>query len=117
MSGKELKAKLQATGKSISAIAELLGKSPQALNTILNVADVKTGTLEELCDALGVEMSYFYPSKNAVQVTNNDNAHHNTATGNVSSDTVLLDALKDVIASNKKKDEQIDTLLSMMQQK
>ena len=60
MNGKELNKRLKSTGKTQTNIAELLGMSQQALASILKAEDVKTGTLERLCDVLGVKINFFY---------------------------------------------------------
>lgn len=63
MSGKTLKDILYHTGLSNTEIATRLGISPQNLNTIYNVADIKTGFVERLCDVLNMDIVDFIPSK------------------------------------------------------
>lgn len=110
MDGKQLKAKLQTTGRSMVDISTALGMSAQALNSYFQVSDIKTGILEKLCIVLNVDMGFFYPiaSTQYTQVTNNGHAHNNTATGNVEGNSELVQQLLDMM---KKKDEQIDRLL------
>ena len=86
MTGKELKTKVLTTGHTITEISSMLGMSPQALNTIFNVADVKTGTVEKMCAALKVDMSFFYPVAPAYeQTTNNTKEVHARNIGAVGS--------------------------------
>lgn len=71
MTGKELKIKLASVGVTASSIAEKLGISPQAINSTFNASDVKSGTLERIAVALGVDMSFFYPMKQTTETTTN----------------------------------------------
>jgi transcriptional regulator with XRE-family HTH domain len=61
MTGKDLKERISRQGISALTIAKRLGISPQALNSTFNAADVKSGTLERIAEAIGVDMSFFYP--------------------------------------------------------
>lgn len=72
MTGKELKTKVLTTGHTITEISSMLGMSPQALNTIFNVADVKTGTVEKMCAALKVDITFFYPVAPTYEQTSNN---------------------------------------------
>lgn len=85
MTGKELKERVMTLNYSATYIAEKMGVSPQALNSTFNASDVKSGTLEKLCDALGVTMSFFYPEVSSTVVNNNNNiksqSAHNIANG------------------------------------
>lgn len=74
MTGKELKDKLAKQGIPASAIAEKIGISPQAINSTFNAADVKSGTLERIASAIGVDMSFFYPADNKNAVASGDNS-------------------------------------------
>lgn len=60
MSGNELKIKLQTLGISMAKIAKILGVSSQAFNHTLQAADVKSGTIEKLCAALDLDITFFY---------------------------------------------------------
>ena len=60
MNGKILKEKLLSTGKSFSFIASSMGISAQALNSTLNASDVRSSTIEKLCDVLSLDLSFFY---------------------------------------------------------
>ena len=60
MTGEELKKKLFSCGYRVGDLAEKLKMSQQNVSRALAVADIKTGFLENLCDVLGKDMSFFY---------------------------------------------------------
>ena len=60
MSGEELKMKLKEAGFSQAEVARLLGVSPQSFSQSLEAADIKTGFLEQICRAIGKNMTFFY---------------------------------------------------------
>lgn len=66
MTGEVLKMQLQKTGKSLTEIAKLLNLSQQSFSQKLDAQDIKTGLVEELSTALGLPMSYFYPTTQPV---------------------------------------------------
>lgn len=74
MTGKELKNKLSACGVSQSEIARRLDMSQQSFNQSLIVNDVKTGLLERIASAIGVDMSFFYPAEGNKAVASGDNS-------------------------------------------
>lgn len=74
MTGKELKTKLSACGVSQSEIARRLDMSQQSFNQSLIVNDVKSGLLERIASAIGVDMSFFYPADNQKAVASGDNS-------------------------------------------
>lgn len=96
MNGKIVKDKLKRSGIPLSEIASRLGyDNDQRLHSQLKSNDVKTGILEQICSALGVNMSFFYPNedgKNAIASGDSSVAvAHNT--GSISaagSDTAAL---------------------------
>lgn len=83
MTGRELKKKIQEINITVKDLADKLNMSPQALNTIFNVADVKSGTLEKIADVLKVNMSFFYPESAGIVNTNNIHSQraHNISNG------------------------------------
>ena len=90
MTGKELKTKLSACGVSQSEIARPLDMSQQSFNQSLIVNDVKSGLLERIASAIGVDMSFLYPmdsssavaaGKGSVAVTGNNNVAGNVTMG------------------------------------
>lgn len=60
MTGEELKNILVRNGLQQKDIAEKLAMSQQNFGASLKVRDIKTGFLEQICDALNVSMGFFY---------------------------------------------------------
>ena len=85
MTGHELKLKLIEAGKSQKDIAELLGVTAQSLSSVLSAKDVRSGTLERIAEAIGVKMSFFYPTDGSgFSIAGNNNiSGNNNAVGNV----------------------------------
>lgn len=88
MSGEDLRTKLATLDVTQTEIARRIGMSQQSFNQGLNVADVKSGLLEKIAEALSLPMSFFYPD--ATGVVNNNNiksqkAHNiSNGSGNIS---------------------------------
>ena len=87
MTGAVLKEKLSATKISFSEIARKAGLRPQDLNTLFNVQDTKTGTIEKLSQALDLPIAYFYGD--SYNVTGNNNATGNNNTVNANDDRLI----------------------------
>lgn len=60
MDGKELKKILTSHGYLLKDVASKLGLSQPNFSQLVKVQDVKSGTLERICDVLGVKMDFFY---------------------------------------------------------
>lgn len=60
MNGKELKKVLISHGYLLKDVASKLGLSQPNFSQLVKVQDVKSGTLERICDVLGVKMDFFY---------------------------------------------------------
>ena len=60
MNGINLKKGINEKGVSLSELSKSLGITPQALNSILKANDVRSGTIEKICDVLDVDINYFY---------------------------------------------------------
>ena len=60
MTGEQLNKKLKDSGYVLADVARLLNVPPQSLNQTLNAKDIKTGFLENLCQALNKDMSFFF---------------------------------------------------------
>lgn len=69
MNGAVLKRKLLSMDKSLSEVARKLNVSQQSLNQTLNVADVKTGLLENIAKIYGCPISFFFEENNEAEVT------------------------------------------------
>lgn len=61
MTGNRLKEILYEKKVSQSHVAKLLGVSQQSFNQMLAAADIKSSLLERIAEALGENMSLFYP--------------------------------------------------------
>lgn len=87
MTGNRLKEILYEKKVSQSQIAKLLGVSQQSFNQMLAAADIKSSLLERIAEALGENMSLFYPIEPS-NVTISDHggvsiAGNNNVAGNV----------------------------------
>lgn len=60
MTGEQLRKKIKSKQRSFKSVAEAIGETPQNFQNMLNAADVKSGTLERVAQALGEPVSYFY---------------------------------------------------------
>ena len=60
MNGPELKKILTGKGYLLKDVAAKLGLTQPNFSQIVKAQDVKSGTLENICDALGVKMDFFY---------------------------------------------------------
>ena len=60
MNGPELKKILTSKGYLLKDVAAKLGLTQPNFSQIVKAQDVKSGTLENICDALGVKMDFFY---------------------------------------------------------
>lgn len=62
MTGQELKEKVLLANVPFNVIAERLGITAQSLNSCFKGKDVRSNTIEKIANAIGVSMSFFYPS-------------------------------------------------------
>lgn len=93
MTGNRLKEILYEKKVSQSQIAKLIGVSQQSFNQMLAAADIKSSLLERIAEALGENMSLFYPmiqtsltisESGGVSIAGNNNiSGNNNAVGNV----------------------------------
>ena len=60
MDGQTLRKILISKGFLLKDVANKLGLTQPNFSQIVKAQDVKTGTLENICDALGVKMDFFY---------------------------------------------------------
>ena len=110
MDGKVVKEKLKKCGIPLSEIAARMGyENDQRLHSQLKSEDVKTGLLEKICEAIGVDMSFFYPSASSSVIQNNNSG------ANVQGQSVEVLGGHDMATQLNKKDEQIDRLLSIIE--
>ena len=69
MNGLELKKILIGNGYMLKDIAAKLGMTQPNFSQIIKAQDIKTGTLENICDVLGVKMDFFYGETKYAPVT------------------------------------------------
>lgn len=69
MNGLELKKILIGKGYMLKDIAAKLGMTQPNFSQIIKAQDIKTGTLESICDVLGVKMDFFYGETKYAPVT------------------------------------------------
>ena len=74
MEGSYLKRKIRETGVTLKEVSDLLGITSQALNSIFNAKDVRSGTIEKMAHVLNVPVSYFYDesAKRSAVATGNE---------------------------------------------
>ena len=100
MKGIDLKKRLQQTGKSITEISRMIGMTQQSLSQALLAKDIKSGLIELLAEKLEKPIQYFY----------GDDSTNNVVKPKKDSHETLLSMLS-------KKDEQIDRLINIIENK
>ena len=60
MSGEELKISIEKQGVPKAELSRRLGISPQSFSQMLNAADVKSGFIEKICEALNISPAVLY---------------------------------------------------------
>lgn len=120
MTGLQVKEKLYQAKVTQADLAKKLNLSSQQMSQALNAADIKSGLLEKICEALGVNMSFFYPEIGGTVNNNTTNVRkqsaHNlsTGSGNITEqrqEGASDDIIQKLLESNAKKDEQIAQLI------
>jgi hypothetical protein len=103
MTGKHILDLMKQEGYSVNKMAELIGTSQPNLLSALKHTDVRTGLLEDIAQAMGKPLSFFYGETfgSVANVTGNNNA---TATGSNNTVTTNDDRLLTLLLN---KDEQL----------
>jgi hypothetical protein len=103
MTGKHILDLMKQEGYSVNKMAELIGTSQPNLLSALKHTDVRTGLLEDIAQAMGKPLSFFYGETfgSVANVTGNNNA---TATGSNNTVTTNDDRLLTLLIN---KDEQL----------
>ncbi len=60
MRGATIKRRLAQAGMSQAELARMMKVSPQTVNRMLHTTNIQTGTLERICEALRLPITYFY---------------------------------------------------------
>lgn len=111
MSGKELKGILIAEGINLSELARMLGfANDQRLHSALKAEDVKSGLIESIARVTNKSIGFFYKEQLGALAVNKSVA----VSGDGNSITTISERF---ISLLEKKDEQIDRLLSMLENK
>ncbi|MCQ2058708.1 MAG: helix-turn-helix transcriptional regulator [Bacteroidaceae bacterium] len=110
MKGETVKEFLKKSGIPLNKVAEKMGETPQNLQSMLRADDIKTGVLERIAAAINKNLYFFYDDE-----SQNINGDNNTAVqGNGNH---IDSSTKEFLALLRKKDEQIDRLISLLERK
>lgn len=103
MTGKHILDLMKQEGYSVNKMAELIGTSQPNLLSALKHTDVRTGLLEDIAQAMGKPLSFFY-GETFGSVANVAGNHNATATGSNNTVTTNDDRLLTLLLN---KDEQL----------
>jgi transcriptional regulator with XRE-family HTH domain len=109
MKGKTVKEILKRNNIALNELAERMGVSPQNLQSMLRAADIKTGTLERIAEATNKSLYFFY--KQSQGITGEDYS------AILEKEKPISTNESEFLALLKKKDEQIDRLLTLLELK
>ena len=90
MTGKELKLKIDALGRTQRSLAEQMGVTPQTVSAILAAKDIRTSSLERIAQVTNKPMSYFYEETNNAQAVVSGDSSIAAINSNVNSSEVEL---------------------------
>lgn len=108
MTGERLKQILLRTGENLTTISRKLEISTQALNSLFRAADVRTGTIEKMCDKLGLNAADFFADGDMIKAENHSIAFKGNDNDINTNDEKFLALLA-------KKDEQMDRLITIIE--
>lgn len=103
MTGKHILDLMKQEGYSVNKMAELIGTSQPNLLSALKHTDVRTGLLEDIAQAMGKPLSFFY-GETFGSVANITGNHNTTANGSNNTVTTNDDRLLTLLLN---KDEQL----------
>ena len=107
MKGEAVKEMLKRNGIALKDVAEAMGESPQNLNSMLKADDIKTGVLERIASSINKSLYFFFEDSQSVSGNNNTAIQGNW--NHINSETA------EFLSLLKKKDEQIDRLISLLE--
>jgi transcriptional regulator with XRE-family HTH domain len=113
MDGKKLKEFLSIQGISLTEVAKRLGMSQQALSSLLSSNNVKSGTVEMICDAVGKSPAVLYPADNSGTAVVGT-ANQSTVIGKQDNGVTAVKVLEKQLDI---KDKQIETLMDIILKK
>lgn len=110
MTGEQLKVRLTKEGLQLKDVAHLLSMSQQNFSALLKVKDVKSGTIEKIAEALGKDMTFFYPTPNTTNtIVNNYHKEQNgsavaenNSTASIGADPTLVSQLLQELSEMRK---------------
>jgi transcriptional regulator with XRE-family HTH domain len=118
MSGEEVKEILKKNGFKLKDVAEKMDLSPQNFQALLNAADIKTGVLERISNAINKSIYFFYEGSNQTlenaSVNNKISKYENTIENLQAKNTSLL---LDIIELKSRIIELQDELLEQQNKK
>ena len=118
MSGEELKTRIcKLTGENQAGIAKKLGRTPQALNSLFNGSDVRSGLIEEMCSKLNLPISRIYDSVGNISIVGDGSTSVAGDGNNVNASAALIRAIEEISAQRRVTETaqaQIDKLLEII---
>ena len=110
MKGKDLKKILQAEGVNLAELSKELGfDNDQRLHSALKADDVKSGLIEKIAKATNKSVGHYYQSN--ITIAGDNSVAVNT------SDNTSAELSQSFIKLLKKKDEQMDRLITIIENK
>lgn len=110
MNGKELKQILVAEGINLSELARALGfANDQRLHSALRAEDVKSGLIESIAKVTNKSVCFFYQNRFGVLEEGNSKSTQE-------SDKSITKISEKFISLLEKKDEQMDRLISLLEE-
>lgn len=112
MKGQMIKEILKREGVTLSEVSRLLGfDSDQRLHSALKSDDIKTGLLEDIARVLNKSVGFFYAPSSGFHVP-----HGEDSSGSVNpSNSEIVRITCRFVSLLEKKDEQIDRLISLLE--
>ena len=118
MTGEELKTRIcKLTGENQAGIARRLGRTPQALNSLFNGTDVRSGLIEEMCTKLSIPISRLYDAGGNISIVGDGSTSVAGDGNNVNATDALLKAIDEISAQRRVTETaqaQINKLLELL---
>lgn len=121
MSGEELKTRVcKLTGLNQAEIAKKMGRTPQALNSLFNATDVRSGVIEEMCQKLNVPLPTLYGGGDMTAIAGDGSTSVAGFGNNVNASEALLRAIEEISAQRRVTETaqtQINKLIELLDKK
>lgn len=108
MKGIQVKEKLLNNGYVLADVAKNMGIIPQNLQSLLSAEDIKTGVLENIAKAISKSVYFFYDDSSE-EINKTEDVNVNGDVGK------LIDVIHNQSSQLTKSQEQIDRLLSLLE--